>query len=492
MRMTAAAIIAVVLGTLSACMSESAEVDGVFLNNGFEYATPLGHPQAWYVEADAEAVEVMVDATRPRGGEHGLHIRTTSDDPVVLYTPLQIGDRCPAEISATASFFSESAGLSISLFYLEPGRPLQMGERSAAAAARWQRVTAALSAEPEGCLPKGLIVGLFLSGHGEIWIDDLEISTDDPDYRLTARPPVEPSSRDVELIEEFAIVVRTLDPEAEVDDLDPMRDLFEGARIVGLGENSHGARGLFLLKHRLIRYLIEEMGFTAFALEMPVQSAGTVNDYVAGRTDDREVVLAALRYPSWQTEEMWALIEWIREHNRSSESQVTFHGLDVEAPDPDGRSDDELMADEVTRILDAMPDTTGMVLWADNTHVTQAGDAMGAQLSERFGDAYVAVGLTYDEGFYSAYGPKLRYEVHPGYPGTHEYLLSMTGLDGFLLDLDQLPASHALNDTRGFRYIGSMPQELTQFYPHDLNEHFDVLGFIRRTESTRYLVEHEF
>jgi len=150
------------------------------------------------------------------------------------------------------------------------------------------------------------------------------------------------------------------------------------------------------------------------------------------------------------------------------------------------------MAVEVTRLADNAPSEIRMILWADNTHVSKAPNAMGGHLSERFGGAYVAVGLTFNEGHYSAYGPSLRYEAHPGYLGTHEYVLAKTGLDAFLLDLRQIPATHVLHDTLGFRYIGSMPQELTQFYPHRLGDHFDVIGFVEHTDSTRYLVEHEF
>jgi|GEM_PF-7011775 len=43
-------------------------------------------------------------------------------------------------------------------------------------------------------------------------------------------------------------------------DLEFMRELVGDARIVSLGENTHGARDFFEMKARVLRFLVEEMG----------------------------------------------------------------------------------------------------------------------------------------------------------------------------------------------------------------------------------------
>ena len=40
-----------------------------------------------------------------------------------------------------------------------------------------------------------------------------------------------------------------------------------GARVVALGEATHGTREIFQMKHRLLEYLVKEKGFTVFAIE---------------------------------------------------------------------------------------------------------------------------------------------------------------------------------------------------------------------------------
>lgn len=479
------------LALVAACADHAPDPQPVFLNQDFEYATPRGHPRIWYVEADDETTRVALDTTRPHRGERGLRIETNGDEPVIVYTPLLLEDRCVGEIAATAALFTAGASPSAALFYLEPGRSPTIGTAVTCPERQWCELESSLSAKGE-CLPPSLMIGALVSGRGSVWLDDLRVSTDDPEYVTGGAPPGEPEPAEIAAIEEHAIELTSLDPNTEPADLEPARSLFRGAKIVALGDNSHGARELFRFKYRLIRFLVSEMGFTAFALEMPVEGAEIVHEYVLGAAHEKETVLRALRYPSWQTDEMWSLIEWMRDHNRVADVAVSFRGLDVEATESGAEWEDERMADEVSRLAEQPAGEGGIVLWADNTHVTREGNAMGGYLSRRFGEAYVAVGFTFDDGYYSAYGPALRYEVHRGYPGTHEYVLAIADADVFLLDLAALPSGHALHQILGFRYIGSMPQQFTQFLPHRLAAHFDVVGFVERTEATRYLVEHRF
>jgi len=50
-------------------------------------------------------------------------------------------------------------------------------------------------------------------------------------------------------------------------DIEFLRDLVGDARIVALGENTHGTRDFFEMKARILRFLVEEMGFNTFAIE---------------------------------------------------------------------------------------------------------------------------------------------------------------------------------------------------------------------------------
>jgi hypothetical protein len=62
-------------------------------------------------------------------------------------------------------------------------------------------------------------------------------------------------------------VLKTTDPNAPLDDLAPLQQLIGNASIVGLGEDTHGSHEFFTMKHRLLEFLVEKMGFTMFAME---------------------------------------------------------------------------------------------------------------------------------------------------------------------------------------------------------------------------------
>ena len=65
----------------------------------------------------------------------------------------------------------------------------------------------------------------------------------------------------IEWISENAIQISTVEPGNGFEDLLPIGEMIGDARIVSLGEPTHGNREVFQLKHRIIEYLVKENGF---------------------------------------------------------------------------------------------------------------------------------------------------------------------------------------------------------------------------------------
>jgi erythromycin esterase len=113
------------------------------------------------------------------------------------------------------------------------------------------------------------------------------------------------------------------------EDLAPLRDVIGGARVVGLGEATHGTREFFQLKHRLLEFLVSELGFTLFAFEASFSETWPVSRYVLTGEGDAGHSLASIRLWSWDSEEVLELIEWMRAWNAEHERKVYFYGCDV-------------------------------------------------------------------------------------------------------------------------------------------------------------------
>jgi erythromycin esterase len=104
------------------------------------------------------------------------------------------------------------------------------------------------------------------------------------------------------------------------------------ARVVGLGEATHGTREFFQLKHRMLEFLVEELGFTVFAIEANWSESLALNDYVLSGKGDPKEGLAGIYFWTWNTEEVLELIEWMRRYNADPEhkKKLKFYGFDMQ------------------------------------------------------------------------------------------------------------------------------------------------------------------
>jgi erythromycin esterase len=115
------------------------------------------------------------------------------------------------------------------------------------------------------------------------------------------------------------------------DDLQFLRDLVGDARIVSLGENTHGTRDFFEMKARILRFLVEEMDFDAFAIEATLPEAFRLDDYVRTGVGEPAELLSGLYFWTWNTQSVLEMIEWMREHNEAG-GEVGFYGFDMQFP----------------------------------------------------------------------------------------------------------------------------------------------------------------
>ncbi|MFF4129253.1 erythromycin esterase family protein [Microbispora rosea] len=149
-----------------------------------------------------------------------------------------------------------------------------------------------------------------------------------------------------------AIPLNGLTPGAGTADLAPLRAALDGVRVVGLGEATHGSREFFLIRHRLLEFLVEDLGFTTLAVEASASASRAVDDYVQGGSGDPVEALAGLGFWTLHTAEMLATVEWLRDHNRTAARKVRFAGIDPQHP---AASLDALR----THLGDAAPDLLG-------------------------------------------------------------------------------------------------------------------------------------
>ncbi|MFB6808287.1 erythromycin esterase family protein [Streptomyces sp. NPDC056387] len=120
--------------------------------------------------------------------------------------------------------------------------------------------------------------------------------------------------------------------DASFDDLVPLGRLIGSARVVALGESSHQIREYGLLRDRILRFLIQECGFTVYAAELGTAVGRAIDAWTRGGDGDLDTLLAPRPggYPT-QSAEGRNTLRWLRAHNAEAARPVRFAGLDIPA-----------------------------------------------------------------------------------------------------------------------------------------------------------------
>ncbi|MGD8279149.1 MAG: erythromycin esterase family protein, partial [Gemmatimonadota bacterium] len=126
----------------------------------------------------------------------------------------------------------------------------------------------------------------------------------------------------------------TAEPGSGFEDLAFLRDMIGSARVVALGEATHGTHEFVRMKHRVLEFLVEEMGFNTFALEATWPESNRVNAFVHTGQGDPLALLSGLYFWTCCPEEVLDMVLWMREHNRDpgNAPRVSFYGFDMQFP----------------------------------------------------------------------------------------------------------------------------------------------------------------
>lgn len=108
---------------------------------------------------------------------------------------------------------------------------------------------------------------------------------------------------------------------------------FAGARVVLLGEASHGTSEFYRARAAITRWLIEQHGFTIVAAEADWPDAAVIDRFVRHRPRPHGEIQPFRRFPTWmwRNREVEAFTQWLRDHNRLRPMgrRAGFYGLDL-------------------------------------------------------------------------------------------------------------------------------------------------------------------
>jgi erythromycin esterase-like protein/predicted phosphoribosyltransferase len=174
---------------------------------------------------------------------------------------------------------------------------------------------------------------------GESFWDFRQV-TDEEVRELLATPTTGIGTARIRIAETPAEVIDrvAVDAPSGMPPREALEEIIGDARIVLIGESSHGTHEFYEVRAEITKWLIEEKGFCAVAAEADWPDAYRVNRHVRGLGRDRsanEALNGFERFPAW----MWRnvvvcdFVDWLHAHNgrrrESRERQTGFYGLDL-------------------------------------------------------------------------------------------------------------------------------------------------------------------
>jgi protein-L-isoaspartate(D-aspartate) O-methyltransferase len=115
--------------------------------------------------------------------------------------------------------------------------------------------------------------------------------------------------------------------------LESLLERIGNARVVLIGEASHGTSEFYKMRALITKRLIEEKNFNIIAAEADWPDAARIDHYVRHRETPPSEWTAFARFPTWmwRNNEVKDFIDWLHEHNSSLpyNKRTGFYGLDL-------------------------------------------------------------------------------------------------------------------------------------------------------------------
>ncbi|MBN1781857.1 erythromycin esterase family protein [bacterium] len=190
-----------------------------------------------------------------------------------------------------------------------------------------------------------------------------------------------------------AVILDNADPGSPDPALEALRDAIADARIVGLGEGTHGTMEFWGIRQKISEFLVREMGFTAILMEAGFPNSLDIENYISkGEGSGTE---AHKNLTSWKYQEMRDLIDWMREYNlEQTDSGRMIHYLGYDCAFRDWDRAAEVLSGYLDTVdPESVPDVAARLenytiddaRWVHDLFISRSADYIGRSDSLEYG-----------------------------------------------------------------------------------------------------------
>lgn len=176
-------------------------------------------------------------------------------------------------------------------------------------------------------------------------------------------------SEEAAWMRQHAVALQGIDPDlTDFSDLAPLKQAIGNARVVMLGEQSHGDGATFLAKARLVQFLHQEMGFDVIAFESGIYDCHLAWEQIQRGASVRDSFADAV-FPMWSdSAQVRPLVDYLAEQV-DSERPLELAGVDIQFSGAGSRSS---LIGELKALLEQVgSDWPQRPAWAEVSDVLQ-------------------------------------------------------------------------------------------------------------------------
>ena len=319
-----------------AASSGAARAQQQFLNLDFELASyrAANEPWGWRrIPFGAVVGSVSLDTTVKHHGRQSLRLERSSGRPIGFDLRLPPGEASlrGKELTLTAWIRAALSEGNLRLSLSASATALDSALVRPAATREWEPLQLHVTVPSDSA--EDVFLRFDLRGTGTVWLDHLELRVSGtPADSIRRGEPTSATQRDWITRN----VVRLPDAGKGIDAsaMSPLLPMFTGARVIGLGETTHGTAEFQTTKREIMEFAVRRLGATVIALEESQLTAEALNRWINGGPGNLPTLMANI-YNVWRTEEMAELFEWMRRYNASAARHIELVGVDVSNINPE-------------------------------------------------------------------------------------------------------------------------------------------------------------
>jgi erythromycin esterase len=173
--------------------------------------------------------------------------------------------------------------------------------------------------------------GFVFIGSGQAWFDSFEIYIDGKKIIQPSYINILPTQNEIKWLDSNIYKIDIQDFNRSISALSNLENIIKDAKIVAVGEPTHGTKEAVITKLQIFKYLVERKGFNTFVLESEMSDSELLNNFIRGSDNYSKKSLINMSLPAiWRNKEMFEIFEWMREYNKTNDNKLIFWGVDMQ------------------------------------------------------------------------------------------------------------------------------------------------------------------